>query len=491
MRAVVVFLVVVNFVAACAGVNIDGVDVRLETLELAQRVAQVEVEEKIQGLTFCGVEEFWTTAKVTHFDPLDTRTFQQKYYVNSEFYQPGGGTYLYVGAEGPLSASTACGGFWYDLAKENGARLLAIEHRFYGESQPFAYLTTENLVFLSATHAMADIVSLVTNLKANNWTEPEPWIAFGGSYAGSVAAYLRLDYPHLFAGSVASSAPVEAEVDFTTYQRVGTAAAAKFRPKCMEFYTPMMLGIYTMIAKDPEEFQDIFNPCVPIVNDSKAAGSLEYLTFPDVGGYMQYYHVWEPQSQVYLDTFCDTLMAKADEGPIAAFRYYLETYGYYIPEQGNNGTCLYNYFDGAVIYQKDLRALPFNYRSWFWQKCSMFGYFRTVPGSANNADYYRSVCTASYGTDVFPDEAFWDNYYGGWKNPETNIFFPNGGLDGWSSLSVLEKNVFRQGVGLVPDASHCEDMYGVQYEQTPGMTEMHDSIRAQVLLWIKEWNRRH
>lgn len=45
--------------------------------------------------------------------------------------------------------------------------------------------------------------------------ETGPWIVFGGSYAGSLAAWARLKYPHLIAGAVSSSGPLLAKVDFS------------------------------------------------------------------------------------------------------------------------------------------------------------------------------------------------------------------------------------------------------------------------------------
>ena len=42
-----------------------------------------------------------------------------------------------------------------------------------------------------------------------------PWITFGGSYSGSLSAWVREKYPHLVKGSVSSSGPLHAKVSFS------------------------------------------------------------------------------------------------------------------------------------------------------------------------------------------------------------------------------------------------------------------------------------
>lgn len=91
-------------------------------------------------------------------------------------------------------------------------------------------MSTENLQYLTSEQALADFSNFIQQYTI---LHPElakvPWIVFGGSYSGSLAAWLKLKYPHLVSGSIASSAPLLAEIDFVEYQEVVTKSIG---PKC-------------------------------------------------------------------------------------------------------------------------------------------------------------------------------------------------------------------------------------------------------------------
>jgi hypothetical protein len=104
-------------------------------------------------------------------------------------------------------------------AREWNATAHILEHRFYGQSKLNLGVdedstSKEGLQLLTAEQALADAaVYIVQTNNAMRYKNPK-WVVFGGSYAGNLAAWMREKYPELVVGAVASSAPVEAKLDF-------------------------------------------------------------------------------------------------------------------------------------------------------------------------------------------------------------------------------------------------------------------------------------
>lgn len=76
-------------------------------------------------------------------------------------------------------------------------------------------MSTSNLVYLSSDQALADLAEFIANIKTKySIPSTAKWIAFGGSYPGTLAAWLRMKYPHLIHAAVSSSGPLLAKIDF-------------------------------------------------------------------------------------------------------------------------------------------------------------------------------------------------------------------------------------------------------------------------------------
>jgi len=67
-----------------------------------------------------------------------------------------------------------------------------LEHRYYGQSQPYENWSTENLVHLSSEQALADLASFLT---AQGAGDQKKTLVIGGSYPGALSAWFRVHYP--------------------------------------------------------------------------------------------------------------------------------------------------------------------------------------------------------------------------------------------------------------------------------------------------------
>ena len=114
------------------------------------------------------------------------------------------------------------------FAQKHGAALIALEHRFYGQSHPTANMSAANLVHLDAEQALADAAQFIWWWSEQHKRTTRSFISWGGSYAGQLAAWMRLRYPTSVAGAVAFSAPVLAQLDFYQYNRVVTDVVRAF-----------------------------------------------------------------------------------------------------------------------------------------------------------------------------------------------------------------------------------------------------------------------
>ena len=154
-----------------------------------------------------------------HSNPIDKWTWYQRFWENMEHYKPGGLAFIMICGEWEENYWTMKYYQWYKWAEENDAAMFLLEHRYYGQSHPTFDLSTENMIFLSSRQALQDLAHFMTAMN-NKYNLTGSWITFGGSYAGSLSAWMSLKFPHLVAGSVASSAPLYSKLDYHEYLQV-------------------------------------------------------------------------------------------------------------------------------------------------------------------------------------------------------------------------------------------------------------------------------
>lgn len=180
----------------------------------------------------------WFTQPTDHFNQGDDRKWRMRYFQNMEKWRPGGPVYIYIGGEGKLYPDVLSSGLLFDLASETNGAMFGVEHRYYGESKPFADVTRSNLKYLSSKQALADLANIVKNIKLSSPLKEAKVVVVGGSYAGNLAAWMRLVYPDLVDAAISSSAPVLAKLDFFEYiDTVGDDFKKYATPECFNNIT--------------------------------------------------------------------------------------------------------------------------------------------------------------------------------------------------------------------------------------------------------------
>lgn len=173
------------------------------------------------------------------------------------------------------------------LAEEFGALVVFAEHRYFGLSWPFnkniAFTSPYN-TYLTVEQTLADYVDLLNYIRDKYEAKEKAVIAFGGSYGGMLAAWMRMKYPHVIQGSLAASAPVLYFKDVKTLKKGGFAEIASndynvtMKPddKC---YQGIKDAFGRLIVKAPlMNFSSVVNTSFPVCQLVNTSDNITDLT---------------------------------------------------------------------------------------------------------------------------------------------------------------------------------------------------------------------
>ncbi|XP_029373345.1 thymus-specific serine protease [Echeneis naucrates] len=445
-------------------------------------------------------QEQWFTQKLDHFNGADSREWKQRYFVNEAFYRPGGPVFLMIGGEGPANPAWMQSGTWLTYAEKLGALCLMLEHRFYGASHPTDDLSTANLRFLSSRQALADLAHFRTVTAAARGLTNRKWVAFGGSYPGSLAAWFRLKYPHLVHASVSTSAPVHATVNFPEYLEVVWRSLASENAEC-----PLLVkeASDTLLQRlnDPTTYGNItkdFNLCskLQIQTEMDAAYFLETLagSFMDVVQYNEDNRGFEgvTGTNITIKVLCG-VMADASLGePYARYaavaRLMMDTFSV---------KCL----DASYsTYLRDMTNTSWvgpaagGGRQWVYQTCTEFGFYQSTdspnqPFTGFPLEYHVKQCADFYNISaeqLAEAVAQTNEYYGAYDIRSSRIVFPNGSIDPWHALGITQDIAPALPAVFIKGTAHCANMYPARSEDLPQLALAREHIFSLLHQWLKQ-----
>ncbi|XP_068174162.1 thymus-specific serine protease [Antennarius striatus] len=444
------------------------------------------------------VKEGRIRQRLDHFNRQNTDTLLQRFFMNDAFWEnPDGPVFLFIGGEGPVSEIDVLTGHHVDMAEEHGALLLALEHRFYGDSINPDGLRTENLIALSSQQALADLAEFHQFISRGlNLTLRNPWISFGGSYSGALSAWFRGKFPHLIFAAVASSAPIRAQLDFSAYcKAVGLSLmneAVGGSQKCLTgvqdafaaLEAALLGGNSSQVSADfsccqtpqhPEDQIELIQSVADIV--------MATVQYNEEGAFLSIREV------------CD-VMTDATRQPyprlVRLGQLYRSTTG---------GRCVNVSHEAAVRDLMDTSVPPRrSERQWIYQTCTEFGFYQTCedttcPFSRRlTLQVQTEICSTLFGISQHSLQgrvAFTNTYYGGDDPPPHRVLYVNGGVDPWRELSVIRDRT--EGgepaqIVFIQDAAHCADMR-TRVTDRRSLENARNEIKTRVSGWLETAKR--
>lgn len=273
----------------------------------------------------------------TKYEPHSNETFGLRYWFDAQFYKPGGPVFVLAGGEtsGEDRLPFLEQGIVYEVTKATGGLGVILEHRYYGTSYPTEDFSTENLRFLTTEQSLADSAYFAENVKFEGLENVDlspkntPWIAYGGSYAGSYVAFLRMVYPDVYYGAISSSGVPVAIWDYWQYFE----AARIYAPGDCSITTQKLQNAVDNIlikqkdTKYPGELKEAFGY-------SSTAKDLDFVNILATGIYGLQSYNWDPrQSSNSFFDYCnyissDEVLASNTESKRAIVEELLAAGGY-------------------------------------------------------------------------------------------------------------------------------------------------------------------
>eukprot|EP00698_Gefionella_okellyi_P024597 TRINITY_DN8731_c0_g2_i1.p1 TRINITY_DN8731_c0_g2~~TRINITY_DN8731_c0_g2_i1.p1 ORF type:complete len:1006 (+),score=161.74 TRINITY_DN8731_c0_g2_i1:352-3018(+) len=391
--------------------------------------------------------------------------------------------FLYIGGEAPLTGDYLAYGQIAVYAQQFGALVFGLEHRYYGLSNPVPTLTVHNLQWLSAQQALADAAAFVEAMTLLYGDANTQWICFGGSYPGALSAWLRIKYPHLIAGAIASSAPVDATVNFYQYLQVCDASITKYGgATCAAAVSAAFAQVQQILSAGSTGWtQWAQYSCYGHVPQSTLdVSAAAYILHNQIGEYVQY--SGEP-GQSDIAQLCAAVVNGAT--PLEGLISVLDDQCVYSSYTGIWQSM--NTMVGGAAQQADAANLL-----WMWQFCTEFGFYQTSIGVASMFDsltpptWWQQYCSDVFNLNGFsarslPAANSTDTCFGAADPKETNILFVNGDIDPWHALSVLEPTSYVDSI-FIYGSAHCANMN--QAPSNPNITAAQVAIANTIGGWL-------
>ncbi|KAN0131018.1 peptidase S28 [Lactarius tabidus] len=468
------------------------------------------------------------TQPLDHFRKTTDATFEQRFWVNSRHYKPRPGAPVIVIDGGETSGEDRLPfldtGIADLLARVTGGVGVVLEHRYYGQSIGVQDLSTDSLRWLTNEQALEDSANFMRNVKFDGIDEDltahnTPWIYYGGSYAGARAAHMRVLYPDIVFGAIASSAVTHAVLTNWEYMDVIRLAAD---PKCSSNLVNSITTIDSLL-----KIRTLRGQLKKLFGLGGLASDQDFvsvLTYP-----LDFWQArnWDPAvGSTTFDHFCATLNGDTPTMKDTARTVHLPgglnvnvgllNYAKWIRENvvplcpQEAGLTMEECFGTSDASRYQVTSLVEDWRLWVFQYCTQWGYLTTAPPSGTpsiisrllDIDYEHKICVQAfppgkhYAVPPLPNITA-VNSLGSFHIEADRLAFIDGEVDPWRPYTphstyggaVERDDTLLRPFKIIPGGVHHWDENGLKNtsEEPEEIRRIHSEMIEFVKVWLEEW----
>lgn len=445
-------------------------------------------------------KQFFMQQQVDHFNFRDDRTFQHRYLLNDDFFdKENGPVFFYAGNEGDVESFWNNTGFVFDIAPTFQALIVFPEHRYYGKTLPFGQdsFKLENIGYLSVEQAMADYAVFLTNIKKtyNLSNTKNPIIAFGGSYGGMLAAYMRYKYPNLVQGALAASAPIYLIAGLESSTLFFSSVTKDFEKE--EGCVPLIKQAFAAMEdlhkkKDYATLSSKFALCKPISDDAgynhlllwmrNAFTIMAMVDYPYPASFLGNLPAWP------VSTSCKQLVNQTTSGTdlLTAFKNFAGVL------YNDTSNCFDIYAQFIECADPTSCGLGNDAMAWDYQACTELNTVQETNGVSDmfpvikyNEKMRQDYCRKTWDVTVrqeWPSIQFWGRDI----KSTSNIIFSNGLLDPWHLGGPLTDVTDSIIAVIVEDGAHHLDLRETNPQDPESVKQARFKEINEIIRWIEE-----
>lgn len=429
------------------------------------------------------------TQKLDHYNMFDHRVFSQRYFINDAFLETPQSkpdtAIIEIGGEGALYGAPGGTPEYPDVlgtvAMKHHALVMALEHRFYGDSHPFplsenTYNTSAaNLKYLTSRQAIADLVSFIRYMDAKLCADPSSvrpgkmclrWVVAGGSYPGALTGWITQQHPQIFAAGLSSSGVVNAIYSLPDFDRHTLAVAGS---PCGDALLQAYHELEDLIEDNDKKIFDILSipyTIDPTTSEVKCqADKRDIMYFIADAGVMGFQYGM-------FDTVCNTL---------------IDAYNVYSPELASVLAQELVQLNSFPTYDSKNLENPIvdttsAFRQWWSQTCMEVAYFQPAPiinslrSQRVTLEWHLDLCQRILGKSLGDPTVRTREYYGADNTVAPMTFFSNFWQDIWHICGITDKSLPNVGYIRCKDCGHCKDLHYPTKSDPQELTQLRDSI---------------